>query len=290
MAARPPSPLLDNSSDTNNHIPSPNTAGSMAGTAPDPEASTAPSRPSVADPMRAYRACLNCRGRKSKCDLDFNNGRPVSLSYPHISLGLMRLLTTGQPCRRCQREARECILGESHRGGRRVRKKPKIEDNPQSSSPASSQTPTLTTPNAQAPRSQPFHSSYDGPQSPGVTWHTPVSATATGSESVSRQSGPRNHEDIASADLQNPSDALEILAQVADRADDGESLEGEQQGSRMKIQRPVLGTQDLGPPKMDDRQLYYKPVLDGLIAPEMVYHLFSRYVLLENQIISADIK
>ncbi len=31
------------------------------------------------------------------------------------------------------------------------------------------------------------------------------------------------HEGIASADLQNPSDALEILAQVADRADDGES-------------------------------------------------------------------
>ena len=31
------------------------------------------------DQMRAYRACLNCRSRKSKCDLDINGGSPVSL-------------------------------------------------------------------------------------------------------------------------------------------------------------------------------------------------------------------
>lgn len=30
------------------------------------------------DQMRAYRACLNCRNRKSRCDLDINQGRPVS--------------------------------------------------------------------------------------------------------------------------------------------------------------------------------------------------------------------
>lgn len=35
--------------------------------------------PPPLDTMRAYRACLNCRGRKSKCDLDVNQGRPVSL-------------------------------------------------------------------------------------------------------------------------------------------------------------------------------------------------------------------
>jgi len=34
--------------------------------------------PPPLDTMRAYRACLNCRGRKSKCDLDINGGRPVS--------------------------------------------------------------------------------------------------------------------------------------------------------------------------------------------------------------------
>lgn len=39
------------------------------------EAGTARAPP---DAMRAYRACLNCRNRKSKCDLDGNAGRPVS--------------------------------------------------------------------------------------------------------------------------------------------------------------------------------------------------------------------
>ena len=34
--------------------------------------------PPPLDTMRAYRACLNCRNRKSKCDLDINQGRPVS--------------------------------------------------------------------------------------------------------------------------------------------------------------------------------------------------------------------
>jgi len=32
----------------------------------------------IVDTMRAYRACLNCRTRKSKCDLDPHGGRPVS--------------------------------------------------------------------------------------------------------------------------------------------------------------------------------------------------------------------
>jgi hypothetical protein len=142
-----------------------------------------------------------------------------------------------------------------------------------------SQTPTLSTPSSQAPRSQPFHTSYDTPPAPGLTWHTPISSTTTGSDPISRQTGPRNHEDIASADLQNPSDALEILAQVADRADEGDTMEGDQTGNQLKRPRPAPGTQELIPPKIDDQQLYYKPVQDGRIAPEMVYHLFSRYVL-----------
>lgn len=42
----------------------------------------ASSRPPPAlDTMRAYRACLNCRNRKSKCDLDLNQGKPVSIYF-----------------------------------------------------------------------------------------------------------------------------------------------------------------------------------------------------------------
>ena len=46
-------------------------------------AAAPPSRPPPPplDTMRAYRACLNCRNRKSKCDLDINGGRPVSVSF-----------------------------------------------------------------------------------------------------------------------------------------------------------------------------------------------------------------
>lgn len=87
------------------------------------------------------------------------------------------------------------------------------------------------------------------------------------------------HENIASADLQNPSDALEILAQVADRAEDGDSpSSGDQNQGQSKQQqiRPTSRRQDLSPSKTDD-YLHYKPVQDGMISPEMIYHLFSSY-------------
>lgn len=45
--------------------------------------------PPPLDTMRAYRACLNCRNRKSKCDLDINGGRPVSLAsclFVHLDI------------------------------------------------------------------------------------------------------------------------------------------------------------------------------------------------------------
>ncbi|KAJ9125495.1 hypothetical protein QFC22_000456 [Naganishia vaughanmartiniae] len=49
---------------------------------------------------RSYRACINCRTHKTKCDLgDVNNPIPP-------------------PCSRCKRERKECVFGESKRGGR----------------------------------------------------------------------------------------------------------------------------------------------------------------------------
>lgn len=84
-------------------------------------------------------------------------------------------------------------------------------------------------------------------------------------------------ENIASADLQNPSDALEILAQVADRADDGDSPLSDQKQGQGQIQGQQLASYhlELGEFKMDD-QFYYKPLQDGMISPEMILHLFSR--------------
>jgi hypothetical protein len=89
------------------------------------------------------------------------------------------------------------------------------------------------------------------------------------------------HENIASADLQNPSDALKILVQVADRADDDDSFESEQTQPN-KNQPKQFGSaprrQDHSPPKEDD-YIHYKPVQDGIISPEMVYQLFSRFAV-----------
>ena len=87
------------------------------------------------------------------------------------------------------------------------------------------------------------------------------------------------HENIASADLQNPSDALKILAQVADRAKDDDSPESEQtqpNKNQPKQFRPAPPRQDHSPPKVNG-YIHYKPVQDGIISPEMVYQLFSRF-------------
>lgn len=49
--------------------------------------------------MRSYKACLNCRTRKVKCDLG-------SVDAPR-----------SPPCARCVRERRDCVFGELRRGG-----------------------------------------------------------------------------------------------------------------------------------------------------------------------------
>lgn len=79
MAAPPPHSLVDSGGDANNPTTSPSIADAIAIAAQDAEVPVVSMRLPLADPMRAYRACLNCRRRKSKCDLDANNGRPVSV-------------------------------------------------------------------------------------------------------------------------------------------------------------------------------------------------------------------
>jgi len=55
----------------------------QSSTGPQSIPQQAPARPlpPPLDTMRAYRACLNCRSRKSKCDLDINGGRPVCACF-----------------------------------------------------------------------------------------------------------------------------------------------------------------------------------------------------------------
>ncbi|KAH8821271.1 hypothetical protein F5884DRAFT_82009 [Xylogone sp. PMI_703] len=278
---------------------------SAAGQASDAEQHTTNASPPATrstaplplDAMRAYRACLNCRNRKCKCDLAINGGRP--------------------PCRRCQRELRECILGGSNRGGRRVRKKPKLSeggledpvtpqsglvkstkpDNEQNSielgPTQDSQTythqyeqpspfPWLNTPSLNGGRDvgsqqAPTNLLVPGPQFPSPQYsHHTRSKQFLGSKLGDRDT---INENIASVDLQNPSDALEILAQVADRAEGADSPRSDEMQTQTSPNGhgEYMSQEQNNPPSNSDDQLHYKPIQDGLISAETVCALFSTY-------------
>ena len=95
-------------------------------------------------------------------------------------------------------------------------------------------------------------------------------------ESTASIIGKPSHEGIATADLQNPSDALEILAQVADRADDSNSPRSDDPNGQSKRRRPAPRP-DINLQPMET-VWHYRPLLDGLITPEQVYSLFARFV------------
>jgi len=66
------------------------------------------------------------------------------------------------------------------------------------------------------------------------------------------------HENIASANLQNPSDALEILAQVADQAEEGDS--GSEPPGQHLQGRPALRLNPNPQKTEPDEYIHYKPV------------------------------
>ena len=174
--------------------------------------------PASSAQKRVSRACLFCRQRKSKCDLDISGGAP--------------------PCQRCLKDGRECVLGGSnrweppsirintanyllqptnveYRGGARVRKKkPPSIDSP--SAPASS---------GSATRQEPLP-----PFSPPVTKSPPSGMAEKFPERQGDSiSGDAHLEDSASTPDStigttiptNPSDAWQLLRDVAVRNTDG---------------------------------------------------------------------
>jgi hypothetical protein len=65
---------------------------------------------------------------------------------------------------------------------------------------------------------------------------------------------------------------------VADRADeDSPPSDQNQSQARQSQPRSIPRMKDPSPIKPDDTHFHYKPVQDGMINPEMVYHLFSNY-------------
>ncbi|KAF7506924.1 hypothetical protein GJ744_011165 [Endocarpon pusillum] len=145
-----------------------------------------------ASPMkRVSRACLHCRGRKSRCDLDAG-GHP--------------------PCTRCRKEGRECVLGGSNRGGSRIRKKNRNGDTSTSThatSPQSNARELSASATAQAAHLPP-RPSLSAPQQ----YQTPRSDNS-GKVEADDESVSIVDSTLSAAIPRNPSDAWQLLKDVA---------------------------------------------------------------------------
>ncbi|KAH1512180.1 hypothetical protein KXV22_003983 [Aspergillus fumigatus] len=153
---------------------------------------------------RVSRACLHCRQRKSKCDLD-------SCGSPGVP-----------PCQRCIRDNRECVLGGSNRGGRRIRKNKMKNFTPGTEMPtrieplmdATSPSTTDSRPNASTSYSNPVV--FVQPNPPAT-----VAVSEDDEDTASIGSVPRN-----------PSDAWQCLTGIAKRGADDLSSEPHTESAR----------------------------------------------------------
>ncbi|GKZ34250.1 hypothetical protein AbraIFM66950_004435 [Aspergillus brasiliensis] len=146
---------------------------------------------------RVSRACLHCRQRKSKCDLD-SSGSP---GVP--------------PCQRCIRDNRECVLGSSNRGGRRIRKNKIKNFTPDSNSSVRRDSVIEAPSPSNSETRQTTSSSYPGP----VVFLPPDPPTAT---SISVD----DEDDASIGDVpRNPSDAWQCLTGIAKRGTEDPSSE-----------------------------------------------------------------
>lgn len=117
------------------------------------------------------------------------------------------------PCKRCIEEQRECVLATSRRGGRRVRKKkiPELDDDGVPLLPQHGGHPV------QASRQNMAMDSWQATAAADNSWVDESAASRTDpSQPASRRSSVALEGHLASNDLLNPSDALDLLAQVAD--------------------------------------------------------------------------
>jgi hypothetical protein len=157
-------------------------------------------------PRRAYKACLHCRKRKSKCDLG-------DVDHPREP-----------PCRRCAREGVQCTFVDSRRGGRSSFLKGQLEKDNEvgealqqhGGAAFGSLSPSLPEANfstfsdsqpdqyQQSPAASSRTSLLDGNEQSNYRKRRRQDRSAT--------PDPLNPKSLAEASLQNPTDALEILA------------------------------------------------------------------------------
>ncbi|KAM0502786.1 hypothetical protein ACHAP8_003617 [Fusarium lateritium] len=165
---------------------------------------------------RVSRACISCRSRKTRCDLD-STGIPGD-----------------PPCRRCIEKHQECVLATSRRGGRRIKGQRLSHRQPSNESHQTLETGTtrqMDTPSgshAQRPRDT---------EEP-TEWLSSHLGSNSDDEEEEGRDAVQLQGHFTSSDLLNPSDALDLLAHVADMEperhnnDQAREADGQAEGSR----------------------------------------------------------
>ncbi|KAK1505651.1 fungal specific transcription factor domain-containing protein [Colletotrichum abscissum] len=244
---------------------------------------------------RVSRACVSCRLRKTRCDLDYGGNPGIP------------------PCRRCVREQKECVLATSRRGGRRPRKFVRLPQADDAVFPHQQQqqhSNTVTGPAAydsgpgagdvgissHQRSTSPADSRHrndggepwscspeeddDGPAERPASWpgstSQPDSPGGRSTRSLKSSGDIEGH--ITSSDLLNPSDALNLLAQVADldgeeRRDDMRHLSVSDAPGRDKCS-PRKGSRKPSTPAAT----HYPPISDGVLSLPVASRLLTLYI------------
>ncbi|PHH60123.1 hypothetical protein CDD81_2081 [Ophiocordyceps australis] len=231
---------------------------------------------------RVSRACLSCRLRKTRCDLDSDG------------------LSGNPPCRRCVEHQLECVLAKSRRGGRRIKgvkgalppasslHRPSLYPDHASDQLRADADSESDDSDSHKPHHYPDHHGASHDQHPPPHhhhhqqgWPSPQSAPNWRGESVgsvqdheSRDSSRRDSDGleghIASTDLLNPSDALDLLAQVADLDPGGQGGSSGRDGPNSHT-GPGASQPAAAP------TAYFPPVADGIISWPEASYLVKRY-------------
>lgn len=227
-------------------------------------------------------ALLAARGRRDATCKEISD--PGLNADEYAQANILRGDSDGAPpCRRCVQEQQECILVKSRRGGRRMKKSQAI---PNGSSLPPPRTLRLsnavegsaschdgsppTAPGAEDRwQSRPATSPQQGLREWDDGWQEPASGSTTVRRQSAAASDIENH--IASADLLNPSDALDLLAQVADRdaaESRGELQQHDTQKTRQKgASQPVTA-----------QTAVFPPIADGYLAVADMLQLLEQCV------------
>ncbi|POR37074.1 Uncharacterized protein TPAR_02721 [Tolypocladium paradoxum] len=226
-------------------------------------------------------------------------GKPHSATKPDGSGGNHRLLTdadinsdsdgvTGNPpCRRCVEHQLECVLAKSRRGGRRIKGvKGGLPANNSSGHGYGDISPSANGQGANRDedvgeyRRQPDQH-QQGQEEPEALqgWPSPRSAPNWRGESpsgstqdleVSRRASEGLEGHIASTDLLNPSDALDLLAQVADLDPGGHGNSSGRAGANSRSAQPPAQA-------AASSTSYFPPIADGILTWSEASYLVERY-------------